>query len=324
MTCEQLNSHSQKRARRLRPCRGWAAGCLGAALAILGLPQLAPAEILYASTVSNTPGIFRVDTVTNAITPVTTGTFADGVVFDSSGRLVYAALDIGEVRRFDPFTGATTTLASGFRMPLDLTLEPGGRSVLVSDRLSQTLTRIDLTTLATSTLASGHDFEGITYDRSGRLFANVADAGQVWQLDPVTGAKLNSSPTIAGATLDGLAFDRFTGDLFATGSDSNSLYRVPTSLASITTIPGFIPNPDGITSDGAGNLFVAELGGSIFQYNIGSGTITKLTKLDGLDDLAPLVGPGAPVVTPEPSTLTLFALGTLVIGGGVWRRKRRA
>jgi sugar lactone lactonase YvrE len=300
-------------------------GGLWAALAVLGLPQFASAAVLFATASSGSPGIFRVDTSTNTITPVTTGTFADGLVFDSSGRIIYTALNNGDVRRFDPNTNNTTILASGFNTVLDITLEPGGNSVLVTDRNAGTITRINLTTLAKSTLPSAvvQDYEGITYDNSGHLFVNVPNLGQIWQLDPTTGAKLNSSPTISGAFLDGLAFDSVTGALFAGGENGN-IYQVSTSLASVTPISG-IPSADGLTSDSAGNIFVASLNNRIFQYNIGTGTITPLTPVSGLDDLAPASGLGAPPTTvPEPATLTLFALGTLGVTGSVWRRKRSA
>jgi sugar lactone lactonase YvrE len=293
-----------------------------AALAVVGLPRLASAEVLFVSALSGSPGVFRVDTSTNTVTPVTTGTPADSLLFDPSGRIIYSAVFNGSVQRFDPQTNTTSTLASGFKVPLDLALEPGGGSVLVSDRTANTITRINLTTLATSTLATGHDYEGIIYDSSGRLFASVHDVNQIWQLDPVTGAKLNSSPTITGASLDGLTFDRFTGDLFVSGFN-NFIYQVPTSLASVTAIAG-IPNADGLTSDGAGNIFVVSNDNRLFQFNIGTGTVTPLTPVPGVDGVAPLSGLGAPPAIPEPSTLTLLALGTLGVTASVWRRKRRA
>ncbi len=52
-----------------------------------------------------------------------------------------------------------------------------------------------------------------------------------------------------------------------------------------------------------------------------TGTLTALTGvLPGLDDLAPLVGQGAP--TPEPSTLSLAATGFLACLGYVCLRRR--
>src|SRR5262249_46966054 len=100
----------------------------------------------------------------------------------------------------------------------------------------------------------------------------------------------------------------------------------PTAVNLMTTLvpnTAGLPGPDGIVSDGAGNLFIASRGNShIYQYNLTTNTLTQRTLVNGLDDLAPASGLGAPAA-PEPSTLAGAALGALMSAGYVWRKRRR-
>src|SRR5262249_14226079 len=147
-------------------------------------------------------------------------TAVDSLVFDPMGRIIYTALNAGQVRRFNPVTMVDQLLASGFSMPADLALEPGGNSVLVSEFGGGRIDRIDLTTNNVTVLATvGGNPEGLAYDGTGRLFANLGNRNGgptgkfVAQLNPVTGAILAQSPGLD--SLDGLTFDAFTGNLYA-------------------------------------------------------------------------------------------------------------
>ena len=52
--------------------------------------------------------------------------------------------------------------------------------------------------------------------------------------------------------------------------------------------------PDGIVSDGQGNLFIASrANNTIIEYNIAAQTATAVGTVSGLDDLAPASGLGA-------------------------------
>jgi len=303
--------------------------CLASLSGFACLAPAASAEDLYATSISGSK-INKVDTNTQAVTTlVNTPSAADSLVFDSAGRIIYTQLYTGELRRYDPFTSTDTLIATGFIEPADLALEPGGNTVLVSEYLGGKIDRVDLTTDAVTTLLSpGGTPEGLIYDASGRLFANLGNrfggptGKYVAQIDPVTGAILATSSGMD--SLDGLTFDPFTGMLFASSLFSNGVVEIdPNNLNSVSThFFGSLNLPDGITSDGAGNIWIASAGDShIYQYNLGANTLTQNAFVTGLDDLAPASGLGSFHSTPEPGSVTLLLAAGLAVCG-LSRRRR--
>jgi hypothetical protein len=143
----------------------------------------------------------------------------------------------------------------------------------------------------------------------------------VAQLDPVTGAILHRSPGLD--SLDGLTYDSRTGLLYATSRLSGAVYSIdPNNLANAQVLipAGKLSGPDGLTSDGMGDLFIAVQGDSrIYEYDLITGVLTPETVVRGtIDDLAPASGLGS---IPEPSGLLTISIGALVmIACGRWRR----
>jgi sugar lactone lactonase YvrE len=308
------------------PLRGFAA--LLVTLTILATPGPAHATILFGTSDSQNQ-IVSIDTTTNMVTNFLATPAPDSLVFTPDGGLVITSAGLGTIRRFDPVTNMQVQVASGLNVPADLALEPGGTSVLVSEFGGGRIQRLNLLTNTLSLLATpGGNPEGLIYDNHGRLFANlgVRTTGNnkfIAELNPLTGAIIRQSPNLN--SLDGLTFDSFTGKLFASSLNGNGVYEVdPDNLNNITNhFFGQIPGPDGITSDGQGNIFMAARGDSrVYQYNIPSNMLTPRATVPGLDDLAPASGLGAPI--PEPGTLTLLALGALSLLGYSWRRKQAA
>ena len=293
------------------------------------LAPAATAEELYATSISGSK-INKVDTNTLGVSLLlNTPSAADSLIFDGAGRIIYTQLYTGELRRFDPFTNTDTLIATGFNEPADLTLEPGGNSVLVSEYLGGKIDRVNLNTNVVTTLLSpGLNPEGLTYDASGRLFANLGyryggpTGKYVAQIDPVTGAILATSAGMD--SLDGLTFDPYTGMLFASSLFSNGVVEIdPNNLNSATNhFFGSLNLPDGITSDGAGNIWIASAGDShIYQFNLGANTLTQNALVVGLDDLAPASGLGSLHSTPEPGSVALLLAAGLVVGR-LSRRRR--
>jgi sugar lactone lactonase YvrE len=317
----------------LRRCRiqgAWSATVIAAA--IIGLPGQAVAETLFASAFS-AQEIVSVDTNTNAVTPIaTTPGNPDSLIFDPAGNIIYTDEKFEALREVNLTTHSDTVLSSNFGVPADLALEPGGHSVLVSDFTRGVIIRYNLVSQSASVFAQpGGNPEGLAFDATGRLFANlgVRSAGPtgkfVAQLDPTTGAILHSSPGLN--SLDGLTFDSVTGKLYATSRLSGAVYAIdPNNLANVSILiqPGTLVTPDGLTSDGKGNLFIAVQGDSrVYQYNFASQVLTPETVVPGtLDDLAPASGLGSRPV-PEPGSLLLASLGALTLAGAAWRRRRR-
>jgi len=183
---------------------------------------------------------------------------------------------------------------------------------------------------------------GIVFDPAGHLFVlggfqcnllgnhtptdycGATTHAYLYQLDPTTGAILKQSTNFdVTDTLDGLAYDPKTGDLFATSEGGGVIYRINIAafLASANLtyappvwasgLPAAITNtnevfgPDGIMSDGKGNLFVADRDSgnstNMFVYQCSSttaatGSCTQTNQIFGVDDLTQLsVNP--PVIT---------------------------
>lgn len=309
-------------------------GCL-AVVVVLASARPAPAAMLYATSI--TAGqIYSVDTVTGTVTPVlNTGHALDSLIFDPSGRIVYTELNDGIVNAFNPTTHATTTLATGLNGPIDLALEPGQGSVLVST--TNSLTRVSLSGGILGTVSTGGlRPDGVIYDGSGNLFVNLSTGftaanSSVRRIDPTTGAVLATTGN-TGRFLDGLTYDSFTGFLYAADYNNGRIVRIDPTTMAVTvltttgvTMPG--GGPDGIVSDGQGHLYIASrANGEVVEYTFATNTLRNVAHIDGLDDLAPVSGLGAPNTTPAPPSLLLAAIGVpfLILGNRLRGRRTRA
>ena len=301
-----------------------------AVMILLTTSRPSSADLIYATSIS-TDQIYTVDTVTHSVNPVfNAGANLDSLFFDPSGRLIYSELDNGTVRAFDPKTNSNVLLGSGLGQPIDMALEPNQTSFLVSDANNNAIHRISLSggVLGKALSLNGRP-DGMTYTASGNLFVNVstgftANDSKVEEINPITGAIIASTAN-TGIFLDGLTYDSYTGMLFASDYNHGRILEInPTTLAFTTLTPrgAALSQPDGITSDGKGNLYLASRGnGTVMQYDIATNTDTALGFISGLDDLAPASGLGSAIPTPEPSTLLMAATGG--IGGlGRWLRRR--
>lgn len=223
------------------------------------------------------------------------GADPDDLIVDSQGQLIYSVPLLGTIYRFDPVTGSNTVLVSGLKYARDLAIEPGGTSILISLYAQGEIARYNFTTGTTTILSKKlGTTDGLVYDDSGQLFV-IANHNTVVQIDPVTGAVLKTLVLEGhqGANGgDGMTYDRYTGQLWISHDEGKSggLIEVPTDLSIFTFFQeGKISYPDGIKSDGKGNLYIGALWVAL-EYNIPSDKITKRYIVRGADGVSLVPG----------------------------------
>jgi len=273
--------------------------------------------------------IQKVDVTTGTNVAVLSGLSGpDSLIFSDPNTLVFTEVSTGQLQSAPVSGGPVTTLiSSGLIAPQDLALDPSGATVLVSDTGNRRIRRESLsggspTTLATFSFGLGPT--GVTYDASRHLF--VVKGSTIEQLNPTTGAVVKSLglpvPPTGG---DGLAYDPVSKALWVatiggvikvdTGLTTATLFSCPVGSAC------FNDRIDGLESGGDGNIYLANTGAAFIDaYNITGNTFSSVVSAPNIDDLAPVIGSGSPMPTPEPGTF--ITLGTGLLGlWGVVRRK---
>lgn len=223
------------------------------------------------------------------------GAEPDDLIVNSQGQLIYSVPGTGTVYRYDPVAGTNIVLISGLSYPRDLVMEPGGTSMLISLYARGELARFNFITGTTTILSKKlGTSDGIAYDASGHLFA-VANHNTVVQIDPVSGAVLKTlvlelhHGSNGG---DGMTYDSYTGQLWISHDEKaeGGLIEVPTDLSGFTLYQtGKLNYPDGIKSDGKGNLYLGVLWTAV-EYNIPSDKIIKSFVVKGADGVSLVPG----------------------------------
>jgi len=229
----------------------------------------------------------------------------DDLTLNSLGQLIYSVPNAGTVSLYDPTTEINTILASGIAGARDLAVEPGGQTMLIAKYSSPAeIIRYSFVantwTVLVPQAAKLGTCDGIAYDQYGNLYA-VADHNTIVQINPVSGAILATlvlEPHNGVNGGDGLTFDSYTGELWATHDGKalgTALLEIPVSPSGFTPT-GFIFHPlphivnvDGIKSDGEGNLYIGAIW-SALEYNIPTNTITRNIVVKGADGVSLVPG----------------------------------
>jgi sugar lactone lactonase YvrE len=225
----------------------------------------------------------------------------DDLTLDPSGNLIYTEPGPGTVSSFNPTTGVNTILASGLPFARDLEIEPGGQTMLIAVYSPGSIYRYNFSTGTVVPLAKKLiTCDGIAYDGYGNLYA-VANHNTIVQINPTTGAVMNTltlEPHSGVNGGDGLTYDPYSGSLWAThdGTSGKGLIQILTNENGPTGFNLFLftktltgAAPDGIKSDGNGNLYVGAIA-KVFVYNIPTNTITNLYNVGGADGVSLVPG----------------------------------
>ncbi len=206
------------------------------------------------------------------------------------------------------FTGNTDAngigTAASFDQPIGVATDGAG-NLYVADQLNDQIRKIDISTAAVTVLAGGfNEPTGVVYDGSGNLY--VAD----WSNNEIRKVVISTGvvTTLAGAgsgypgSTDGtgtaakfkepygITYDG-SGNLYVADMGNNEIRKIVISSAVVTTLAGSTTAgsangtgtaarfnyPFGLTTDGKGNLYVADYANNeIRQIVISSGVVTTL------------------------------------------------
>jgi sugar lactone lactonase YvrE len=227
----------------------------------------------------------------------------DDLTLNAEGQLLYSIPVAGTVDLYDPVSGINSVLVSGVTNARDLFVEPGGKTMLIAIYAPGKILRYNFSTKETVTLTTKlGTCDGIAYDPFGNLYA-VANHNTIVQINPVSGAVVNTlvlEPHVGVNGGDGLTYDSYSGSLWAThdGTTGKGLLQIPVSAAGFTEA-GFTSflftkaltgsAPDGIKSDGKGNLYIGAIQ-TAFVYHIPTNTITKSIVVAGADGVSLVPG----------------------------------
>jgi len=226
------------------------------------------------------------------------GASPDDLILNALGQLIYSVPNAGVVNLYDPVAQTNTTLVTGVKFARDLVIEPGGNSMLIAIYAEGgQIARFNFLTGATTVLRKKlGTVDGLAYDPNGDLFA-VANHNTIQQIDPVSGATLNTlvlEPHHGVNGGDGMTYDPYTGELWAThdGSTGSGVLEIATDLSTFTfyNFTGQMNAPDGIKSDGLGNLYIGAIH-TVAVINIqGTPTLTKSFVVKGADGVSLVPG----------------------------------
>lgn len=230
---------------------------------------------------------------------------ADGVVFTPDGKALVGGQDTGMIQEVDPATGAVTQVSSGCGNSFLLASAPSGRTVYTAG-LPGALCAVPVDPLRTGSVVQlrGDDTEvtDIAFDGQGKAYYTtgvVSGVGNFGTIDLSTGTTTRLLSGIDAG--HGIAYDPYSQTLFLFGDASVFQIdpRHPQTVLSSMVVPS--AQFDNGTTDGLGHLYVASNTGELvvvdyhqsMRLGDARNVVTQLTLHNALDDVAPLIGPGA-------------------------------
>lgn len=252
---------------------------------------------------------------------------ADGIAYTPSGDLVVGGQSSGQIFVIPASGGQPTHVQAGTQNAFLVTLSPSGDDLYTAG-LPGTLAEVPLHPLSAGRAIqlSGDDQQitSLAFGPGGQVLYTASDPGgrgDIGLLDLQTGHTHRLFTSVVGA--HGIMFDRYSNSYLVIGGDSvlQLSPSQPDQILSEFTVPGMQFDQGAVT--GRGLVFFASNTGYLVTVDYSSSrrigdlhnNVQTLFLVHNLDDIAPLVGPGArPVTTAAP---TLRRAGFASIAAGV-------
>jgi sugar lactone lactonase YvrE len=263
------------------------------------------------------------------ITPFSTGIGGpQSIAFASNGHLFSADIGSGSILDIAP-DGSRVAFTSGLHQPSSLTFDSSG-NLYIGSQLDSTIVEYPNVggVLSTTPIVIDPNILypfAIAVDSHGNIYTNDGGSGSIDKIDAIT----HNVTTFAAGTdvTNGMTFDS-KGNLWGAELDENTVVEIsPAGKETFFGLTG-LESPSGLAFDSLGDLYVTNRGGAdggfVLEYTNNGGTLSN-TPIDVPSDF-----PGSlndvvvePTGVPEPSSLTLAALGIFAGQFSFRRRKRR-
>ncbi len=270
---------------------------------------------------------------------------ADGIVTGPDGHLLLGGVHTGEIFSVDPSSGAFTAVATGIAAAMHLSISPDGRTLYTAGEPGT------LAALPLNPLGPGHEIPihgatdavtALAFGPNGQVLytdSPPAGRGSIGLIDLATGQTTLLFANLTGA--HGIVYDPWSRTYLVVGGDvalqisPDDLHHIESELA----LPGNRFDQAAVT--GRGQVLIASnLGALVLVDYSKTGRIGDTADVvisrnlaQNLDDVAPLIGPGAPPVPTGAAVradvglaavLVALALlvGVLVVAGRSRRRTK--
>lgn len=226
------------------------------------------------------------------------GTVGTGLALDKAGNLFVGDYGNGVIWEFTP-GGVKSTFAT-LNHAAQLAFDSAG-NLYASTGVNGTIMQYAPSGVG-SLFASGLNFaNGIAFDPAGNLYVSEIQGNRITKITP--GGAKSTFASVSWPLV--LAFDS-QSNLYAVSHDTNSIVKItPGGVKSV--FASGLDSPIGLAFDSVGNLFVT---------NTGYDSLMKFTP-DGVGSVYATTGLSYPcslaIVTPEPATLSLLAVGALAL-----------
>jgi sugar lactone lactonase YvrE len=274
--------------------------------------------------------VYIADPGNNAIRKIT----PDGIITTvaGNGNSGYSASQDGGL--------ATTATLTG---PVDVAVDSAG-NLYINDTGNNRIRKVTVATGMITTIAGGgtggdgspataaslHYVYGMTVDASGNVYFCEIEAGVVRKVTAATGILTTIVPGLGGEP-GAVAVDS-AGNLYIAASEAGKIFKFTTATGVLTTVAGkgglgyeqsqdggpavdaLLWNPQGITLDSAGNLYISDtVNGLIREVFAATGIITTIAGNRSLAHPMSSAGdPATAVALDNPLGITLDSAGNLI------------